>query len=370
MAQFTLDIGGSKFVTTLDTLRQQGDDHFFSVYAQRHRQAEENTLFVDRSPRLFSYILEYLRNGPVSLLPRNMHDRDALLLEAEFYQLEDMIQALRRFRVEDSVNFDITHSMKCTLTERSGGIIFGTKDPKDFYVSLRSYKSNGCDLSMGLVPSGKKLYKEHNTSLRSVLVEVDSREFPPNLPNYENTILLSTKPGNIENVPDWRSLDDDLQVRTWESDFRGPVEIWIEPTTLFEIDLPTIFINVPTFLLLRRIKHLSSFSARFIDNDGETVVSRVWTRTSQHLTLAWCSSVPFRMSNGWLQSPLKLGTVRILRNFSWRRVEIKVTDDIIRYSMMSLPGKQERMSCHAIGASAHRPCFLFRNGRCELYAQS
>ncbi len=55
----TLSVGGQRFETTIQTLTRVPDT-FFSVI---RKPSDDKIIRIDRSPRLFEYILDYLRFG-------------------------------------------------------------------------------------------------------------------------------------------------------------------------------------------------------------------------------------------------------------------------------------------------------------------
>ncbi|KAL9648287.1 hypothetical protein ABK040_001704 [Willaertia magna] len=106
----TLNIGGTKFQTTSQTLTNNGP-HFFSNLIDDRFSSFENTAvttnnntnsdteikeyFIDRDPTHFRYILNYLRNGGTCQLPSNSDILKELLEEACFYQIEGLIDKIK-----------------------------------------------------------------------------------------------------------------------------------------------------------------------------------------------------------------------------------------------------------------------------------
>ena len=66
------------------------------------KPAEDGSYFIDRDGTHFRYILNYLRTGQL-IVPKDEIIREELLAEAEFFQVEGMIKALKISCFKDSV---------------------------------------------------------------------------------------------------------------------------------------------------------------------------------------------------------------------------------------------------------------------------
>ena len=66
------------------------------------KPSEDGSYFIDRDGTHFRYILNYLRTGQL-IVPRDDILREELLAEAEFYQVEGIIKALKISCFKDSV---------------------------------------------------------------------------------------------------------------------------------------------------------------------------------------------------------------------------------------------------------------------------
>ena len=66
------------------------------------KPAEDGSYFIDRDGTHFRYILNYLRTGQL-IVPKDEIIREELLAEAEFYQVEGIIKALKVSAFKDSV---------------------------------------------------------------------------------------------------------------------------------------------------------------------------------------------------------------------------------------------------------------------------
>ena len=66
------------------------------------KPSEDGSYFIDRDGTHFRYILNYLRTGQL-IVPKDQITREELLAEAEFYQVEGIIKALKVSCFKDSV---------------------------------------------------------------------------------------------------------------------------------------------------------------------------------------------------------------------------------------------------------------------------
>jgi len=91
-----LNVGGKMFCTTLDTLTKYRDSFFgamFSGYIAL-KPRKDGSFFIDRDGTNFHYILNYLRTDEWIIPQNKPHLVKMLLLEAEFYQIKELIVQL------------------------------------------------------------------------------------------------------------------------------------------------------------------------------------------------------------------------------------------------------------------------------------
>jgi BTB/POZ domain-containing protein KCTD8/12/16 len=96
-----LNVGGVFYTTTLATLTREHDSLLAQMFSPRgSRQAvapllrdSKGKYFIDRDGVLFRYTLDFLRNLKLTL-PDNFHERERLIAEAEYFQLEAMMTSL------------------------------------------------------------------------------------------------------------------------------------------------------------------------------------------------------------------------------------------------------------------------------------
>ena len=120
----TLDVGGTKYRTTLSTLTKYPDSMLGVMFSGRHDlpQQEDGSYFIDRDGEVFKHILMYLRDRNIclSLFP-TFSDTTLIQIKAEFeyFQLHpDVVSSIiNTCRIPDyPCHFDIKHSMQAFST--------------------------------------------------------------------------------------------------------------------------------------------------------------------------------------------------------------------------------------------------------------
>lgn len=98
-----LNIGGQLFTTSLETMKKDPGSMFHAMFSERFdtKPAEDGSYFIDRDGTHFRYILNYLRTAQL-VVPDGKTVRKELLNEAEFYQVQGIIDQLRSHPFEES----------------------------------------------------------------------------------------------------------------------------------------------------------------------------------------------------------------------------------------------------------------------------
>ncbi len=91
--QITINVGGQIFLTNARNLSKASP--FFRELIENHGvdQAAQSAIFVDRDPRLFSVILNFLRAGFVNC--PNLQELGPSIVEANFYGIDSFIDFVR-----------------------------------------------------------------------------------------------------------------------------------------------------------------------------------------------------------------------------------------------------------------------------------
>ncbi|XP_066941040.1 BTB/POZ domain-containing protein KCTD12 [Macrobrachium rosenbergii] len=92
-----LNVGGVFYTTALTTLQKEPDSLLGQMFTGKSKtpvlRDSKGKFFIDRDGVLFRYILDYLRNQKL-VLPENFSERERLKKEADFFQLQEMIDSL------------------------------------------------------------------------------------------------------------------------------------------------------------------------------------------------------------------------------------------------------------------------------------
>ena len=92
----TLNVGGHLYTTTLSTLQRYPDSMLGAMFRGDFPTTKDSkgNYFIDRDGTLFRYILNFLRTSELTL-PSDFSEKDLLRKEADFYQIEPLIDCLQ-----------------------------------------------------------------------------------------------------------------------------------------------------------------------------------------------------------------------------------------------------------------------------------
>ena len=93
-SRVTLNVGGTRFETTVDTLRNFSGSFFDMMFGGMHeaRADPDGSYFIDRSGEHFGAVLNFMRTGKVKL-PTSQADFEAVCEEMQYYQLDEPFTA-------------------------------------------------------------------------------------------------------------------------------------------------------------------------------------------------------------------------------------------------------------------------------------
>ncbi|OWF54174.1 BTB/POZ domain-containing protein KCTD6-like [Mizuhopecten yessoensis] len=116
-----LNVGGVMYTTTKATLCKYRDSMLGAMFIGSMRSAtdQNDCPFIDRDGEMFKYILNFLRSSKLSL-PDDFKDFDLLAVEADFYQIQPLIDALSMLRDERQRDDLKTHFFVEVIEVRTG----------------------------------------------------------------------------------------------------------------------------------------------------------------------------------------------------------------------------------------------------------
>lgn len=91
-----LNVGGVHYTTTLKTLVNDSESKLTEIFTGKYQNATKDAkgrIFLDRDGVLFRYILDYLRDGAISL-PEGFREKDRLRKESELLKLNGLTKSL------------------------------------------------------------------------------------------------------------------------------------------------------------------------------------------------------------------------------------------------------------------------------------
>eukprot|EP01112_Ceratiomyxa_fruticulosa_P024259 TRINITY_DN979_c0_g1_i1.p1 TRINITY_DN979_c0_g1~~TRINITY_DN979_c0_g1_i1.p1 ORF type:complete len:328 (-),score=65.15 TRINITY_DN979_c0_g1_i1:230-1213(-) len=91
-----LDVGGTLFTTSMETLTSFKGSFFDAMFSGRFplKKEEDGAIFIDRNGKHFGYILDFMRGTPPSLEHFSKREINELRTEAEYYQLTDLVHLI------------------------------------------------------------------------------------------------------------------------------------------------------------------------------------------------------------------------------------------------------------------------------------
>ncbi|CAJ0574109.1 unnamed protein product, partial [Mesorhabditis spiculigera] len=135
MRRVVLDVGGTEFVTTVETLTSIPETYFEALFNRwSDGEPSSSSIFLDRDPTHFRHILNFYRNRvvPVGL---SAQEKQELSAEAAFYNIQELTSAL-----EGTIQLAIGDTIY--LTDSS---------IEKFGAFLGGYPARSCRICMGML---------------------------------------------------------------------------------------------------------------------------------------------------------------------------------------------------------------------------
>jgi len=105
-----LNVGGHHFTTSVQTLTKDPNSMLAAMFSGKFemKPSEEDTFFIDRDGTHFRFILNYLRSGEL-VLPEGATCHKELEAEAKFYQIQGILNQIRRMFEDSEILTDEEH---------------------------------------------------------------------------------------------------------------------------------------------------------------------------------------------------------------------------------------------------------------------
>ena len=185
------DVGIQHFTTSVQTLRKDPNSMLAAMFSGKFEMqpSEDGSFFIDRDGTDFRFILNFLRTGELTL-PEGATFTKELEEEAEFYQIQGLIDALRPAKLtvevcslgssfaESIILTNVQHRrvLKAWLHEAMGGewrLLFRTSR-EGFATSVFHSKCDNKGPTVTIVKSGVSIFggftEEHWTNQSSYYV--------------------------------------------------------------------------------------------------------------------------------------------------------------------------------------------------------
>ena len=124
-----LNIGGTVYFTTSNTLSSEKNSFFETLLTKVNGTDQDdgtilkdsnNRIFIDRDGKLFSYILDYLRNKLSFVPPEHLNEINRLRIEAEYYKLDNMVKLLNEKQISPLNHNTFKKSFGCIVVAYRG----------------------------------------------------------------------------------------------------------------------------------------------------------------------------------------------------------------------------------------------------------
>jgi hypothetical protein len=92
-----LNVGGKNFTTLKSTLLKYKNSYLTNLLEKEKDKIiydDNKAVFIDRNPKYFEFIIEFLRTGFMETLPQDFHTLKRMTDEALFYKLDELAQEM------------------------------------------------------------------------------------------------------------------------------------------------------------------------------------------------------------------------------------------------------------------------------------
>ena len=97
----TINVGGAMYTTTRHTLAKYPDSMLGAMFNGKYTPTacdQQGNHFIDRDGHMFRHVLNFLRSGRLCL-PQGFKDFELLEAEADFFQIDPMISAIKELQI-------------------------------------------------------------------------------------------------------------------------------------------------------------------------------------------------------------------------------------------------------------------------------
>ncbi|XP_017374180.2 BTB/POZ domain-containing protein KCTD21 isoform X1 [Cebus imitator] len=204
----TLNVGGKLYTTSLATLTSFPDSMLGAMFSGKMptKRDSQGNCFIDRDGKVFRYILNFLRTSHLDL-PEDFQEMGLLRREADFYQVQPLIEALQEKEVELS-KAEKNAMLNITLNQRVQTVHFTVREAPQIYSlsssSMEVFNANIFSTScLFLKLLGSKLFYCSNGNLSSITSHLQD-------PNH----LTLDWVANVEGLPEEEYTKQNLK-RLW-----------------------------------------------------------------------------------------------------------------------------------------------------------
>ncbi|KAK1168200.1 BTB/POZ domain-containing protein KCTD21-like [Acipenser oxyrinchus oxyrinchus] len=176
----TLNVGGKLYTTSLATLTRYPDSMLGAMFSSTMptKKDSHGNCFIDRDGKIFRHVLNFLRTSNLDL-PDNYKEMKLLKREADFYQVQPLLEALNEKEAEMSTH-EKNAMLNITMDQKMQTVHFTVREAPQIY-SLSSSNMDVftanifCTSGLFLNKLGTKLCYFFNGNLSTVCSELEDQ---------------------------------------------------------------------------------------------------------------------------------------------------------------------------------------------------